>query len=151
MTTHDHGNCAVCDLQDAEIKRLRAEVARLQREIANLVRFGGPLGEMRERAEKAEAEVERLRDDNLGLQGAYTMCVEENGKSGEDLAAHQAVVRELADKIEQMEAWTHEIKGNLHVYNLSMADTNADRIRAVADDALAHPLVVAARTEGRDE
>ena len=58
----------------------------------------------------------------------------EKNKSLSIDAIVEGAVREAleeADKtLDQIEGWAHEIKGHLHVSNLSLADTKADRIRA---------------------
>mgnify|MGYP001602107617 CR=1 FL=1 len=77
----------------------------------------------------AVKEIRRLREECLGLQGAYTMCVEENGKRGEVLTAHRAVVRAAEDVVIEWRAG----RTPDHLYQLS--------------EALAHLLVQQARED----
>ena len=88
LSSHDHGNCELCDQQEAEIRRLR----------------------------------ENLVIAHANFQGMQARVLDVEAV----LAAHQAVVRELATELQR------------YVGDLGLP-------------VLADPLVVAARTEGRDE
>ena len=97
---------------------------------------------------EAIAELRRLREEVARtqdiLQGWITTAV----TRGDALAAHQAVVRELAEAGMGLRNLLNE---NQLPHHSGVTAKNCSRCSLLArmEAALAHPLVVAARTEGR--
>mgnify|MGYP001607199308 CR=1 FL=1 len=98
LSCHDHGNCELCDHQEAEIRRLREEQNRLQGE----------------------------------LEGYQESALNTNQWES-NLAAHLAVVRELAETIESTLRDCQGVYAGGHGHRLITL--------------LAHPLVQQAREE----
>ena len=64
-----------------------------------------------------------------------------------DLAAHRAVIRELAERLDHVAPVGHDINCE---YQSEFEDAHKGCPRCIADEGLAHPLVQQAREEGRD-
>ena len=97
-----------------------------------------------ERLREAIAEIRRLREEpNIWIDVLKV-----------NLAAHRAVVRELADKLEEEIRVVHRIEKNPgeRAYcrcGLYVQDNGLCRRKVAAEATLAHPLAQQARREGR--